>query len=307
MFPGIEYIKTCLNGLRSKFDKLEQDTNGKFQASTADWNQNNRNALDYVKNRTHFRSGTYVKKLDSIYLPLPTSDKAGAIKANMADAGDTFPVSIGSDGMLYTRQTIPCFTTSGSGSTYTANVPEINEISTGMLVVMIPHVTSTTAFPTLSINGGPSKYIYKPTPSYATGSNTSGDVVYWLTGGTPVLLQYCNTYWVAISMGGISRSNMQLATTCSTSPELNIKEAVNKKSNAVFDLNEGAIIAVRFTTGNTAENIKIKVVTAKTNYGAYSAVMRDGSPIPADTIKKDNTYFFMLVTIDDLYKWMLIA
>lgn len=51
MFPNLEFIKTCLNGLRSKFDKLAQDTNGKLQASTADWNQNDPDALDYVKNR----------------------------------------------------------------------------------------------------------------------------------------------------------------------------------------------------------------------------------------------------------------
>lgn len=79
MFPVIEYIKTCLNGLRSRIEKVEKsisqalasvksqledtiqdiknvrkDNAEAIKSSTADWGQNDSNALDYVKNRTHY-------------------------------------------------------------------------------------------------------------------------------------------------------------------------------------------------------------------------------------------------------------
>lgn len=76
MFPVIEYIKTCLNGLRSRIEKLEKSISQALasvkediiqdiknvrkenaeaiKSSTADWGQNDSNALDYVKNRTHY-------------------------------------------------------------------------------------------------------------------------------------------------------------------------------------------------------------------------------------------------------------
>ena len=79
MFPVIEYIKTCLNGLRSRIEKVEKsisqalasvkaqladiiqdiknvrkESSETIKSSTADWGQNDSNALDYVKNRTHY-------------------------------------------------------------------------------------------------------------------------------------------------------------------------------------------------------------------------------------------------------------
>ena len=76
MFPVIEYIKTCLNGLRSRIEKVEKsisqalasvkaqladiiqdikkESAESIKSSTADWGQNDSNALDYVKNRTHY-------------------------------------------------------------------------------------------------------------------------------------------------------------------------------------------------------------------------------------------------------------
>lgn len=79
MFPVIEYIKTCLNGLRSRIEKVEKSISKALasvkaeladivqdiknvrkenaeaiKSSTADWGQNDSNALDYVKNRTHY-------------------------------------------------------------------------------------------------------------------------------------------------------------------------------------------------------------------------------------------------------------
>ena len=79
MFPNLEFIKTALNGLRSRIEKVERFINQALaqvkaqvadiiqdiknvriesaeaiKSSTADWSQNDSNALDYVKNRTHY-------------------------------------------------------------------------------------------------------------------------------------------------------------------------------------------------------------------------------------------------------------
>ena len=79
MFPVIEYIKTCLNGIRLRIEKVEKsisqalasvkaqlagiiqdiknvriESAEAIKSSTADWGQNDSNALDYVKNRTHY-------------------------------------------------------------------------------------------------------------------------------------------------------------------------------------------------------------------------------------------------------------
>lgn len=55
MFPGIEYIKTCLNGIRLRITNLAKEIDKKISdamaASKADWNQNDPDALNYVKNR----------------------------------------------------------------------------------------------------------------------------------------------------------------------------------------------------------------------------------------------------------------
>ena len=65
MFPDLEFIKTMLNGLRSRIEKVEKSISQAaaqvkaqvveaIKSSTADWGQNDSNALDYVKNRTHY-------------------------------------------------------------------------------------------------------------------------------------------------------------------------------------------------------------------------------------------------------------
>lgn len=56
MFPGIEYIKTIINGIKMF---VGTEISKAIKSSTADWNQNDQNTPDYVKNRTHY---TFVDK-----------------------------------------------------------------------------------------------------------------------------------------------------------------------------------------------------------------------------------------------------
>lgn len=138
-----------------------------------------------------------IHKIDGKYLHLPTPDTAGAIKADVARTTDIQPVRLGADGKLYSSG-IPIFTTLGTGSSYTAIVPEITELVDGMLVVMIPHVTSITYAPTLTINGRGTYVIRRFVSSHAdTATMPTGKYTNWLKANVPVLLMYTSGHWVA--------------------------------------------------------------------------------------------------------------
>lgn len=298
MFPDLEFIKTTLNGLRSRIEKVENWVVSFVRANRPNWAQNDPNALDYVKGRTHWEkevvvdmsgklykitgftgntltvtydviplelgqvwsvqggngsaytnvevqrnadgvlylgeptmsnvpfyitkdtaminrlwqsaalvssltitctsgSGTIrtVHSLNPKFLPTPTSNAVGAIKADSAKTTDIQPVRLGADGKLYSSG-VPIFTTSGTGSAYTANVPEINELVNGMLVVMIPHETSGLTSPTLNINGLGAHQIRR-FKSSGSSDNYSGSYSNWLYPGVPVLLMYDSGRWFA--------------------------------------------------------------------------------------------------------------
>ena len=44
-------------------------------------------------------------------------------------------------------------TTSGDGAAYTATIPGVTALETGLSILVTPHVTSTTTTPTLNVNG----------------------------------------------------------------------------------------------------------------------------------------------------------
>lgn len=136
-----------------------------------------------------------IHKIDGKYLPTPTADTAGAIKADAVKATDIQPVRLGADGKLYSSG-IPIFTTSGTGSIYTANVPGITKLVDGMLVVMVPHTNSNTNLPSLIINGGDQVTIFRPRSS---GGVTGWDGLSKLISGTPYLLIYAGNLWLSIN------------------------------------------------------------------------------------------------------------
>ena len=54
MFTDLEFIKTCLNGLRSRIEKVENWVVSFMRTNRPNWAQNDSNALDYVKNRPFY-------------------------------------------------------------------------------------------------------------------------------------------------------------------------------------------------------------------------------------------------------------
>ena len=79
MFPNLEFIKTCLNGLRSRIENLSKEIDKRIsynlEVSKADWNQNDQNSTGYVKNRPMYsyqeNIGTEYSISDLTATPLP--------------------------------------------------------------------------------------------------------------------------------------------------------------------------------------------------------------------------------------------
>ena len=117
------------------------------------------------------------------------------IDAALADKADLI------DGRIDTGQmpinVVPIATTSGSGSTYTANIEGITGLSKGLLLIVIPHISSTSPNPALNVNALGAKTISRRTSS-STASGNAGNTSAWLTRGVPLLVQYDGTCWVAV-------------------------------------------------------------------------------------------------------------
>lgn len=86
-------------------------------------------------------------------------------------------------------------TTAGDGAAYTATIDGITSLTAGIRFTMIPNVTSTTAAPTLNVNGLGAKYIRRRigTNNQTTTNGYSAD---WLNAGYPVDVMYDGTFWI---------------------------------------------------------------------------------------------------------------
>lgn len=72
MFPDLEFIKTCLNGLRYRIEQVEKQIKNWVEnwvtsfvhTNRPNWAQNDPEALDYVKNRTHWDDESQTQTID---------------------------------------------------------------------------------------------------------------------------------------------------------------------------------------------------------------------------------------------------
>lgn len=86
-------------------------------------------------------------------------------------------------------------TTAGTGSAYTATVPGITALTSGVSFVMVPHVVSSSTTPTLNVNNLGAKNIKRRLSSIST-SVQSGYSNTWLAKGAPFRVTYDGTQWI---------------------------------------------------------------------------------------------------------------
>ena len=91
---------------------------------------------------------------------------------------------------------IPVVTTAGDGTAYTATVKGASSLKVGMTVTIIPHAASTSATPTLNVNGLGAKEIRQPVSS-STETSVPGESESWLSAGKPITVMYDGTHWIA--------------------------------------------------------------------------------------------------------------
>lgn len=89
-------------------------------------------------------------------------------------------------------------TTAGTGAAYTASVSELTLVA-GASFVMVPHVVSTTATPTLNVNGLGAKNI-RMRISSSTVATTALPSVSFLAANKPVRMMYDGAQWVIDDM-----------------------------------------------------------------------------------------------------------
>ena len=87
------FMKTILSAIRAWIKREMNLVENKITASTADWNQNDPNADNYVKNRTHWTDENgIVHKLDKKYLDLPdniaTTDDVESAKQEVMELAE---------------------------------------------------------------------------------------------------------------------------------------------------------------------------------------------------------------------------
>ena len=87
-------------------------------------------------------------------------------------------------------------TTEGTGAAYTAKVPGVTKLYTGLTFTMIPHVVSSSTGPTLDVNGLGAKPLRQRLSSNTAGT-TTGAIATWLSAGKPVSVTYDGTLWEA--------------------------------------------------------------------------------------------------------------
>jgi hypothetical protein len=85
-------------------------------------------------------------------------------------------------------------TTGGNGSAYTATVPGVTKLFTGLTFTMIPHVVSSSTGPTLNVNGLGALPLRQRLSSNTAGT-TTGAISTWLSAGKPVSVTYDGSLW----------------------------------------------------------------------------------------------------------------
>lgn len=88
-------------------------------------------------------------------------------------------------------------TASGNGSAYTATVPGVTTLKSGLVITIIPDTTSTETIPTLNVNGLGAKSI-KQKLSVNTALTTEAANESWMVANKPVILQYNGSVWTTI-------------------------------------------------------------------------------------------------------------
>lgn len=163
-------------------------------------------------------------------------------------------------------------TTAGTGSAYTATVPGITALTSGVSFVMVPHVVSASMTPTLNVNGLGAKNIKRRLSSIST-SVQSGYSNTWLAKGTPFRVTYDGTQWIvegltkpatadlygtlSVEKGGTGATSASDARTNLGITPANIGAAASSHTHSYLPLSGGTVTGTLTTNKELYSNAAI--------------------------------------------------
>lgn len=113
---------------------------------------------------------------------------------------DTHQLYISDGTKLYSFDDLPVVSaTSTDGVAYTATITGINELSTGLTIVIVPATVSTSTTPTLNLNSLGAKGIRRVLSNLSTSAQ-SGSAVSWIAKDKAYILTYDGSYWIVNGM-----------------------------------------------------------------------------------------------------------
>ena len=218
-----DMIETLDAAITNKADKAD--------VMPADWNQNDENAADYVKNRTHWVNGETVHQLDEKFIP-DTIARTAHIHNN--------------------------YGVCSTGASTAAKTVQIDgfELRVGAAVYVKFTNSNSASNPTLNVSGTGAKPMYRyGTTVMSTGTTTTG----WYAGAVQVFI-YDGTGWVRDYWNNSTYSNASLGQgygTCETAAATVAKTAALSS----YALSTGGIVAIKFSNdvcANATLNVNSK-------------------------------------------------
>lgn len=140
-------------------------------------------------------------------------------------------------------------TTAGNGSAYTATVPGITALASGVSFIMVPHVVSSSTTPTLNVNSLGAKNIKRRLSSIST-SVQSGYSNTWLAKGTPFRVTYDGTQWIVEGLtkpatadlyGTLSVEKGGTGATSASDARTNLGAAASSHTHSYLPLSGGTV------------------------------------------------------------------
>lgn len=185
---------------------------------------------------------------------------------------------------------IPSATTTGTGAAYVATVEGVEALTNGLMIIITPHVVSTSTTPTLNVNSLGAKGIRRQ-QSTTTAGTTAGPSASWLTANKPLLLQYNGTYWVVLGKEQPVLSDasgtlpMSKGGTGATTAAAAIHALINGLTAlTATDLADGDTIALDDASGATGKKVTMA------NLVAYLSGLMGGARIQTGSYVGTGTY-----------------
>lgn len=182
---------------------------------------------------------------------------------------------------------IPVVYTTGSVNRYEVATPNNIGEKKGDLLIVIPHVTSTSSAMTLTINNGNPQQINLYRMDFNPGSSLPTSP-YWFQAGKAFLLMNCGGIY-AIGASALTNTGTINCGCCNTGE--NVQNKVASLDNNFISTYVGSLFAIVFLNNNTAENPKLKINSVNSEY--YDIVTSDGTPIRPGMIKSGKLCLFM--------------